>query len=76
MKKIVLSTIIAYKKLSFVLRVARVPIFVYTDCKFYPSCSDYTAEAISKYGTIKGSIKSLVRILKCSPFSKGGLDLP
>jgi len=65
-----------YKKLSAVFRETRIPLFVYTDCKFYPSCSDYAIESISKYGYVKGSVKSLIRILRCSPFSKGGIDAP
>ena len=44
------------------------------NCKFYPTCSEYTKQAIEKYGAIKGSILGLIRILKCNPFSKGGYD--
>ena len=43
-------------------------------CKFYPTCSEYTKQAIEKYGVLKGCILGLVRILKCNPFSKGGYD--
>ena len=43
-------------------------------CKYYPTCSEYTKQAIMKYGTIKGTIKGLKRILRCNPFSKGGYD--
>ena len=43
-------------------------------CKYYPSCSEYTKQAIIKYGCIKGSFKGIKRILKCNPFSKGGYD--
>lgn len=51
-------------------------IFEYSGirCKYYPTCSEYTKEAIQKYGTIKGSFLGLKRILKCNPFSKGGYD--
>lgn len=45
-------------------------------CRFYPSCSKYALEAIEKYGTAKGLKKVFVRISKCQPFSKGGVDLP
>jgi len=45
-----------------------------TKCRFFPSCSDYTYQAISKYGTIKGSFLGLRRIVRCHPFSKGGYD--
>ena len=44
------------------------------NCKFYPTCSEYTKQAIEKYGCIKGIIKGIFRILKCNPFSKGGYD--
>ena len=43
-------------------------------CKFYPSCSEYTKQAIIKYGSLKGSFLGIKRILKCNPFSKGGYD--
>lgn len=43
-------------------------------CRFYPTCSAYTVEAINKYGAIKGAAKGLWRILRCHPFSRGGYD--
>ena len=43
-------------------------------CKFYPTCSEYTKQAIIKYGVIKGGFLGIIRILKCNPFSKGGYD--
>ena len=43
-------------------------------CKFYPSCSEYTKQAILKYGFIKGCLLGMYRILRCNPFSKGGYD--
>ena len=43
-------------------------------CKFYHTCSEYTKQAIEKYGVLKGSMLGAVRILKCNPFSKGGYD--
>ncbi len=44
-------------------------------CKFYPSCSNYAILAITKYGSIKGSILSIKRVIKCNPLSRGGIDL-
>ena len=44
------------------------------NCRFYPTCSEYTKQAIDKYGIIKGSFKGFKRILKCHPFHKGGVD--
>lgn len=43
-------------------------------CRYSPSCSNYAYESIKHYGTIKGLWLTTVRILKCNPFSKGGLD--
>ncbi len=43
-------------------------------CKFYPTCSEYTKQAIEKYGALKGSFLGIKRILRCNPFSKGGYD--
>lgn len=43
-------------------------------CRFYPSCSEYSRQAIEKYGVLKGSRLSIVRISKCHPFHKGGID--
>lgn len=43
-------------------------------CRFYPTCSEYTKQAVEKYGALKGLYLGLVRILKCHPFHKGGYD--
>ena len=43
-------------------------------CKFEPTCSEYTKQAIEKYGAMKGLFIGIKRILKCNPFSKGGYD--
>ncbi len=43
-------------------------------CRFYPSCSSYAIDAISKYGAFRGSMKAVYRILRCNPFNKGGYD--
>jgi len=44
------------------------------NCKFYPTCSEYTKQAIEKYGAFKGVFYGVKRIIKCNPFSKGGYD--
>ncbi len=44
------------------------------NCRFFPSCSDYTAQAIEKYGALKGSGLALKRILRCHPWNPGGFD--
>ncbi|MCP4022844.1 MAG: membrane protein insertion efficiency factor YidD [Desulfobacteraceae bacterium] len=43
-------------------------------CRFYPSCSEYAHQAISRYGLIKGLWISFKRILRCHPFNPGGID--
>lgn len=43
-------------------------------CRFYPSCSEYTKQAIIKYGFFKGCILGAKRIVKCHPFNSGGID--
>ncbi|MEK7267215.1 MAG: membrane protein insertion efficiency factor YidD [Nitrospirota bacterium] len=43
-------------------------------CRFVPTCSEYSAEAIERYGAVKGSYLSLKRILRCHPFHNGGYD--
>ncbi|MDR0950790.1 MAG: membrane protein insertion efficiency factor YidD [Candidatus Ancillula sp.] len=43
-------------------------------CKYYPTCSTYFLNAVTKYGYIKGSLKGLWRLLRCNPFSNGGID--
>lgn len=43
-------------------------------CKYYPTCSQYTYEAIERFGAFKGGLMGLWRILRCNPWSKGGYD--
>jgi len=43
-------------------------------CRFSPSCSQYTYEAIEKYGSIKGSWLGACRICRCNPWNPGGYD--
>ncbi|PIT88559.1 MAG: membrane protein insertion efficiency factor YidD [Candidatus Magasanikbacteria bacterium CG10_big_fil_rev_8_21_14_0_10_36_32] len=51
-------------------------IFPHGYCKFHPSCSEYGYQAIHKYGILVGFLKTGWRILRCNPWSKGGIDLP
>ncbi|WP_430886616.1 membrane protein insertion efficiency factor YidD [Fusibacter sp. JL216-2] len=48
--------------------------FLGNNCRFYPTCSAYTIEAIEKYGAAKGGFMGLKRIMKCHPFHPGGYD--
>ncbi len=43
-------------------------------CRFYPTCSEYSIQALEKYGLTKGGLKSIWRILRCNPWNKGGYD--
>ncbi|NLM75798.1 MAG: membrane protein insertion efficiency factor YidD [Clostridiaceae bacterium] len=43
-------------------------------CRFYPTCSNYALEALTRYGTLKGVYLSIRRLLKCHPFHPGGYD--
>ena len=45
-----------------------------TKCPYIPTCSQYGLEAIEKYGALKGSALAAWRIVRCNPFSKGGVD--
>ena len=69
MKKICIKIIEFYQKhISQFLETKNIR------CKYYPTCSEYTKQAIEKYGVIKGGFLGIKRILKCNPFSKGGYD--
>lgn len=66
MKKILILLIDFYKKF--------IDPYKKKTCRFYPSCSNYTKEAIIKHGALKGSIIGARRILRCHPFNPGGYD--
>ena len=65
MKKLVLFLISIYQKISS-LTPPR--------CRFYPTCSEYTKQAIIKYGLLKGGLLGIKRICKCHPLNDGGYD--
>ncbi|MDO8669014.1 MAG: membrane protein insertion efficiency factor YidD [Candidatus Buchananbacteria bacterium] len=74
MRLFVLKSIKIYQKtLSFDHGIMRV-FFPNGYCKYHPTCSDYAYLAVEKYGILKGGLKSIWRILRCNPFSKGGHD--
>ncbi len=77
MKKLILKLIRFYQK-YFSPDKSFLSLFhpFYGACKFYPTCSEYAYQVIEKYGIFKGGLKAIIRILKCNPFSKGGVDIP
>ena len=66
MKKLFLAVIRFYQKAISPYRPAC--------CRFYPTCSTYAYQAISKYGAYRGGLLAVKRILRCHPFCKGGYD--
>jgi uncharacterized protein len=67
MKKICLLAVRAYQ--------ACLGPFFGGNCRFYPSCSNYACEAIEGHGAGRGTWLALRRVLRCHPFSPGGIDL-
>ena len=43
-------------------------------CKYYPTCSNYAIEALERYGAFKGGVLAVLRLLRCRPWSRGGID--
>ncbi len=66
MKSLGIYLIRIYQKLISPLLPAR--------CIYYPTCSEYSLQALKRYGFIVGSYKGIKRILRCHPFNAGGYD--
>jgi uncharacterized protein len=69
--------------MTFMRRLVVLPIRAYQlllspmtgdRCKYYPSCSEYAAQAISRYGILRGLVLAGWRLLRCNPWSRGGFD--
>ncbi len=45
-------------------------------CKYHPTCSEYGYTCIKRHGLVRGSVLTLWRVLRCNPFSSGGIDEP
>lgn len=68
MKRLLLFVIVFYRKWISPLKP---PV-----CRFYPSCSEYSAEVIRRFGALRGSFLALKRVIKCHPLHPGGVDFP
>lgn len=74
MTKILLNLLKIYKKTSYAIWNQKPAFLIYSTCKFYPSCSEYTEEAVKKYGAIRGLFLGIKRLTRCNPLNKGGYD--
>ena len=66
MKGFVLASLRFYKR--------RISPLLGNVCRFYPSCSEYMFIAVERYGVVRGVWLGLKRLMRCHPFSKGGID--
>jgi|TARA_B110000263_G_scaffold4714_1_gene3992 putative membrane protein insertion efficiency factor len=66
MKKIPIFFILIYQRFISPL--------VGPSCRFHPTCSEYSIQAITKYGVVKGTALSVKRILRCNPWGGSGID--
>lgn len=74
LKRFILGMIRLYQKtLSFDHGIIG-KIFGERFCRFYPTCSQYTFEAIEKNGIVRGSLLGLKRVVRCHPWNDGGYD--
>jgi putative membrane protein insertion efficiency factor len=53
---------------------AAISPFLPATCRFEPTCSEYTRQAVERYGALKGTWMGMKRILRCQPFCEGGHD--
>lgn len=66
MSKMVIALLRAYRRLLSPVLGNR--------CRFYPSCSAYTEEAVARFGVLRGGWLGIRRIARCHPFHPGGID--
>ena len=74
-KYIVIGILWIYQKtLSFDHGPLKI-FYPYGYCKFYPTCSEYSKQAVAKYGVIKGILMTINRLIKCHPWSQPQVNL-
>jgi uncharacterized protein len=66
LRSVVVAPIRAYQRLFS-------PVFG-ERCKYYPSCSEYAAQAVERFGILRGLVLATWRLLRCNPWSHGGVD--
>lgn len=74
MKKIILLLIKAYQKTLSLDHGVLGVILGERWCRFYPSCSEYSYQAIDRFGIMRGIPLSFKRIIRCHPWNQGGID--
>ena len=60
--------------LVYVWRYTIAAFLPHGQCKYHPSCSQYAIDALRKHGLVVGSVKAGWRLLRCNPWSRGGVD--
>jgi putative membrane protein insertion efficiency factor len=74
MKRIAILIIDIYQKTVSLEHGLLGKIVPYRVCRFYPSCSQYAKEAISRFGVLRGARMSAARLARCHPWHLGGID--
>jgi putative membrane protein insertion efficiency factor len=67
-RRALIAPIVAYQRV--------ISPFIAPRCRYYPSCSAYAVEAIREFGVARGLVLAVWRLLRCNPWSHGGVDHP